>query len=144
MRSARLAIAILSLTFTYAAFGQTGGTITGLISDPAGAVVSNAPVEAKNTATGVVLSAATSATGNYVFGSLPAGAYEISVSAPGFKKFVRTGITVQTQRITRPIVSTAAVIQSMCAPPGPSQTSRFDAQVHARLEIWSGRSHLAL
>ena len=56
MRSARLAIALLSLTFTYAALGQTGGTITGLISDPAGAVVANAPVEAKNTATGVVLS----------------------------------------------------------------------------------------
>ena len=69
MRSAKLAIALLLLTFSYAAFGQTGGTITGLISDPAGAVVANAPVEAKNAATGVVVSAATSATGNYVLGS---------------------------------------------------------------------------
>ena len=46
MRSAKQAIALFSLTFAYAAFGQTGGTITGLISDPAGAVVPNAPVEA--------------------------------------------------------------------------------------------------
>ena len=101
MRSAKLAIALLLLTFTYAAFGQTGGTITGLISDPAGAVVPNAPVEAKNAATGVVASAATSATGNYVFGALPAGAYEMTVAVPGFKKFVRTGITVQQLQTTR-------------------------------------------
>src|SRR5438876_12118231 len=101
MRFARLAIALLSLTFTYTAFGQTGGTITGLISDPAGAVVPNAPVEAKNTATGVVLSAATSATGNYVFGGLPAGTYEINVNVPGFKKYSRTGVEVQQLQTTR-------------------------------------------
>ena len=101
MRSAKLAIALFSLTFTYAAFGQTGGTITGVISDPAGAVVPNAPVEAKNSATGVVVSAATSATGNYVLGDLPAGTYEISTSVPGFKKYVRTGVTVQQLQTTR-------------------------------------------
>src|SRR5512138_2246561 len=101
MRSVTLAIALLFLTLTYGAFGQTGGTITGLISDPAGAVVPNAPVEAKNTATGVVASAATSATGNYVFGALPAGTYEITATVSGFKKFVRTGITVQQLQTTR-------------------------------------------
>src|SRR5215467_5307956 len=99
MKFATLAIAVVSLA--YAAFGQTGGTITGLISDPAGAVIANAPVEAKNTATGVVLSAATSATGNYVIGSVPAGSYEISVAFTGFKKFTRTGITVQQLQTTR-------------------------------------------
>ena len=93
MKFATLAIAVVSLA--YAAFGQTGGTITGLISDPAGAVVANAPVEAKNTATGVVVSVATSATGNFTFGDLPAGTYEISVAVAGFKKYVRTGITVE-------------------------------------------------
>src|SRR5712691_966336 len=105
MRSAKLAIALLSLTFTYAAFGQTGGTITGLISDPAGAVVPNAPVEAKNTATGVVLSVATSATGNYFLGDLPAGTYELNVNLPGFKKYSRTGVIVQQLQTTRIDVS---------------------------------------
>ena len=102
MRFAKLAIALLFLlTFTHAAFGQTGGTITGLISDPAGAVVANAPVEAKNSATGVVVSAATSATGNYFLGDLPAGTYEVDATVPGFKKYVRTGITVQQLQTTR-------------------------------------------
>jgi hypothetical protein len=99
MKFATLAIAVAS--FAYAAFGQTGGTITGLISDPAGAVVANAPVEAKNMATGVVVSVATSATGNFTFGDLPAGTYEIDVAVPGFKKHVRTGITVEQLQTTR-------------------------------------------
>jgi hypothetical protein len=101
MRSTKLAVALLFLTFGYSAFGQTGGTITGLVSDPAGAVVANAAVEAKNTATGVVSTAATSSTGNYVLGDLPAGTYEIDVALPGFKKYVRTGIEVQQLQTTR-------------------------------------------
>jgi hypothetical protein len=37
---------------------QTGnGTITGVVSDPAGAVVANAPIDVKNTETGVVFHA---------------------------------------------------------------------------------------
>src|ERR1700687_4012321 len=102
MGSSRLAIALLFLlTFACTAFGQTGGTITGVISDPAGAVVANAPVEGKNAATGVVVSAATSATGNYFLGDLPAGTYEIGVNVPGFKKYVRTGVLVQQLQTTR-------------------------------------------
>jgi len=99
MRFATLAIAVFS--FAYAAFGQTGGTITGVISDPGGAVVPNAPVEVKNTATGVIATAATSATGNFTLNELPAGTYEISVAVTGFKKSVRTGITVQQLQTTR-------------------------------------------
>jgi hypothetical protein len=99
MRFATLAIAVFS--FAYAAFGQTGGTITGVISDPGGAVVPNAPIEVKNTATGVIATAATSATGNFTLNELPAGTYEISVAVTGFKKSVRTGITVQQLQTTR-------------------------------------------
>ena len=64
-------------------------------------MVPNAPVEAKNTATGVVSSAATSATGNYTLNELPAGTYEIDVAFSGFKKYVQTGITVQQLQTTR-------------------------------------------
>jgi hypothetical protein len=85
-----------------AAFGQTNlGTVTGTITDPAGAVVPNAPVEARNNATGAVYPAASSATGNYTISQLPLGAYDLSVTVPGFKKYVRTGITVEAYGIYR-------------------------------------------
>jgi hypothetical protein len=49
------------------------GTITGTISDPAGAVIANAAVEARNTETGAVYPVDGSATGNYTIAELPAG-----------------------------------------------------------------------
>src|SRR6185437_7095713 len=99
MRSTWLVIVLLFSAC--AAFGQTGGTITGVILDPAGAVVPNAPVEVKNVETGVALQAATSATGNYTLNELPAGTYEVNVTVTGFKKYTRTGITVQQLQTTR-------------------------------------------
>src|ERR1700733_16241393 len=83
------------------AFAQSNqGTITGTISDPAAAVVPGAQLEVKNTATGVVYRGGTSGTGNYVL-SVSAGTYEISVNAPGFKKFVESNVQVLVATDTR-------------------------------------------
>jgi hypothetical protein len=99
-----------------AAFAQTNlGTITGTITDPAGAVVPNAPVEAKSAATGAVYPAASSGTGNYTISQLPLGAYELSVIVAGFKKYVRTGITVEAYGIYRidPVLEVGAPTESV-------------------------------
>src|SRR5215471_7959940 len=94
MRSVLLAVCLLATVS--AAFGQSDrGTITGTVSDPAGAVVAGAAIEARNVATDAVYPVATSATGNYTIAQLPAGNYELSVTVMGFKKFVRTGLTVE-------------------------------------------------
>src|SRR5579883_179066 len=77
------------------------GTITGTVSDPAGAVIANAVVEAKNADTGTVFQAGTSATGNYTLAQMPAGTYELSVTVPGFKKSVRPGIIVNVAQTAR-------------------------------------------
>ncbi len=86
-----------------ATFAQSDrGTITGTISDPTGAMIPGAPIEAKNIETGAVYKTESSATGNYTIAQLPAGAYQVTVTASGFKQYVRTGITVlvaQTLRI---------------------------------------------
>ena len=42
------------------------GTITGTISDPAGAVVASAAIEARNVETGATYRVASTATGNYL------------------------------------------------------------------------------
>jgi hypothetical protein len=88
--------------FSLSAFAQGDrGTITGVISDPAGAVVANAAVEAKNAETGVVFQSASTATGNYTLGQLPIGTYEISVTVAGFKKYNRSGLPVQALQTLR-------------------------------------------
>src|SRR5262252_89579 len=91
----RVAIA-LSFLVVLGAFAQSDrGTITGTISDPAGAVIAAASIEAHNVATGAIYSAASSATGNYTIAQLPAGNYELVVSVPGFKRYVRAGLQVE-------------------------------------------------
>jgi hypothetical protein len=77
------------------------GTITGTISDPAGAVVANAAVEARNTETGAVYPVAASDTGNYTIVQLPSGNYELTVTVAGFKKYVRSGLIVQAAQTIR-------------------------------------------
>ena len=102
MRSTIIAICCL-LVVAGAAFAQSDrGTITGSVTDQAGAVIPNAAIEVTNINTGAVYQVQSSSTGNYTFGQLPAGQYQMSSSMPGFKQFVRTGITVlvaQTLRI---------------------------------------------
>jgi protocatechuate 3,4-dioxygenase beta subunit len=77
------------------------GTITGTIVDPAGAVIAGAPIEVKNADTGIVYDAASSATGNFTLVQVPAGKYEMSVTVPGFKKYVRQNITVEVAQTVR-------------------------------------------
>jgi len=90
-----LRVAVLFL-FAVSTFAQSDrGRITGTVSDPAGAVVAAAAIEAKNVATGAVYQAASSGTGNYTIAQLPAGAYQMSITVSGFKKFIRTGLVVE-------------------------------------------------
>jgi hypothetical protein len=89
-------LAAVAVMFALAIFAQSDrGTITGTISDPAGAVVASAAIEARNVATGSVSAVASSATGNYTIAQLPAGNYQLTITVPGFKKFVRPGLVVE-------------------------------------------------
>jgi len=70
-----------------AAMAQTvTGSITGLVTDPSGAVVAGAQVVAHNLATGVDSAATTDAAGLYHIEFLPIGRYELSVQASGFSR----------------------------------------------------------
>src|SRR5512142_3138601 len=100
MRSLLTAFALSFVVLTL--FAQTDrGTITGTIIDPAGAVVANAAIEARNTGTGAAYRVASSATGNYTIPNLPTGTYELSVTVPGFKKLVRAGLAIQAAQTVR-------------------------------------------
>ena len=100
MRSLKVVACLLA--FAWIALPQSDrGTITGTVADPAGAVVPNAGVEIRNVETGAVYQAGTSATGNYTLAQLPAGQYELSVTVPGFKKYVRKNVMVEVAQTYR-------------------------------------------
>src|SRR5580658_8327359 len=77
------------------AFGQVGNsTITGIVTDPAGAVVAGATVEVKNTDTGVVYSGVSTGAGNYTIPDLPVGTYAVTVAVKGFKTYNHTNLAL--------------------------------------------------
>jgi hypothetical protein len=63
---------------------QTSGDITGLVTDPSGAVVPNAKVALRDNTRGATQERRTSASGVYYFPLLMPGSYTVTVSAPGF------------------------------------------------------------
>src|SRR5262249_15655133 len=69
-------------------------TINGLLLDPGGAVAPNAKVEAVNQATQVKYSSTSDQSGLYSLPQIPVGRYDLSVTAPGFSRYVRKDIDV--------------------------------------------------
>jgi hypothetical protein len=77
---------LLLLLVPVAALAQTfRGGLNGSVSDPSGAVVPGAAVEAVNNATGVSYKSATSSGGEFLFQDLPVGTYTVKVSGSGFE-----------------------------------------------------------
>jgi outer membrane receptor protein involved in Fe transport len=113
------------LTFVFANFaaGQslTTGSITGRVTDPAGAVVPNAAVGLKNLDTGEEQSASTGGDGSYRFNLLKPGRYEVTVNVAGFAKVVQaTSVNVgQTADVSvvLEISKTAETIEVSAAAP---------------------------
>ncbi len=70
------------------------GTILGTIQDQQGAVIPNAEVSTRSLDTGAIRKTNADASGNYRVSSVPAGSYEVSATASGFKTEVRTGVIV--------------------------------------------------
>ncbi|HLH42960.1 MAG TPA: carboxypeptidase regulatory-like domain-containing protein [Bryobacteraceae bacterium] len=99
----RLFFLVVSLVMVSAALlGQAAnGTITGIVSDPAGAVVANASVEVRNTDTGVVYPTVTTASGEYTVTQLPVGPYQVTVRVMGFKTYTHSNIQVTAASIIR-------------------------------------------
>jgi Carboxypeptidase regulatory-like domain/TonB dependent receptor len=81
---------------------QTVSTeILGLVTDSSGAVIPAATVKITRLATGDVRTAATNASGNYVFPVLEIGEYEVTCSASGFKTEVVHHVTIELQQQAR-------------------------------------------
>jgi hypothetical protein len=80
---------------------QDTASITGTVTDPSGAAVTNAQVTLISTEHGINRTTTTNGSGDYLFASLPIGAYDLTVSDPGFKKYDAKGIILRVAEKTR-------------------------------------------
>ncbi len=100
-RSSVTILAICLLAAITAGAQSFTGSILGSVQDSSGAVTPGAAVVITNTGTNAVITARTDASGYYAAPLLPPGQYSVQVELPGFKKFVREGITLQVQQQAR-------------------------------------------
>jgi hypothetical protein len=75
----------------------TAGAIDGTVTDPSGGIIPGATITATNMDTTIAVKTTTDPAGNYVISPLHVGRYSILVEAPGFKKSLRSDITLNVQ-----------------------------------------------
>src|SRR5215510_567028 len=105
-RSALLAlVSVLSLgllAMPRAAYAQVlYGSLTGNVTDPTGAIVAGAKVEALNVGTGVSTSVVTDERGAYLFSNLQAGVYKVTVTAQSFKALAQENVRIDANATRR-------------------------------------------
>lgn len=70
------------------------GTVQGTVTDATGAIIPQASVTAVNIATGVETNRQTTGAGLYVLSPLPAGEYNVRVTASGFQTLIKQHVVV--------------------------------------------------
>jgi hypothetical protein len=91
------------------------GTLVGTVPDASGAAVSGAAVTVTNRGTGQALEVKSDDTGAFTFGNVQPGAYDLKVTANGFRTFLEQNIVITTNTVRRVEVKLAvgAVTESV-------------------------------
>src|SRR5687767_14259384 len=88
--------ATLLLAGALSVLAQSGtGTISGTVTDAQDAIIAGAEITIRNTATNAVFRTASNESGNFTSPGMPVAEYEVTGQRPGFKRAVRSGITLQ-------------------------------------------------
>ena len=91
-----LSLGLLVLTFPgVSAYCQTSASLVGTVKDSSGATVANAQVTVANTDRGITRHTTSNADGEFAVPALSPGKYDLSVAAPGFKKFEARGVALE-------------------------------------------------
>ena len=89
---------LLGLVFSVLLHAQsTNASLTGRITDPKKAVITQATVTVINTGTGIRYRGLTNETGEYYVSNLPPGRYRIEVEKLGFKAVIQSGVRLHVQ-----------------------------------------------
>lgn len=84
----------LCALFSSACFAQYRASISGVVTDPQGAVIPGASLSLTDTTTNATSNAKSDGHGNYTFNALPANTFTLVVTANGFATRTLTGITI--------------------------------------------------
>ena len=103
MTCARIIAAIIltSLLTPAWAYAQATGQINGSVADSSGALLPGVTIEATNTATGAIRTAATGTDGLYTIPLLPPGDYTVKATLQGFRAAQRDGVRVTVTETAR-------------------------------------------
>jgi hypothetical protein len=105
-KSSLLILAIASLLLVaLPSRAATGGSITGVVSDPNGALIAGGILRLINTAQQTTYRAVSDREGHYNFPNLPVGKYDLDIAAPGFSPQKKTNLTIDTDSALRVDVS---------------------------------------
>jgi len=89
---------VLTILCSAMALGQsTYGSVSGSVTDPSGAAVSDADVTLTNTGTSEKHTQKTSDQGTYAFVNVIPGGYRMDIEKAGFKRFSQPNVVVQVQ-----------------------------------------------
>jgi len=103
----RWALTALTVLLAFALAGVVGlaqstqGTILGTVKDAKGAAVTGAMVTLTNTDEGTVRTAHTNGSGEYAFSDAKAAHYSLTIEAPGFEKWLTSGVVLEVRQQLR-------------------------------------------
>ena len=141
---ARLALLCVGLVLAgRCACGQTAvdGAIRGVVRDAAGGVVADATVRVDDGADGIHLVALTQKSGEFVLLRVPAGVYEMTVEASGFRQMEQEvdvalgGVAVVEARLLGPGVTTVVTVNGEEESASAALTSSVTPQEMERLPV---------
>jgi len=89
------------LALSLSGFAQTVGQVTGLVTDPSGAIIVGAKVTITNSQTNVARTTTTNSAGDYAFPALQPGLYNMRAEMQGFRGESREGLELQVEQIAR-------------------------------------------
>jgi hypothetical protein len=89
-----IACAVIAALATPAVAQSIFGTLTGVVSDQAQAVIPGAKVTLTDSASGGVRNTVTNSEGYFTFAAVPVGSYSVLVEAAGFKQFRLENVTL--------------------------------------------------
>lgn len=94
-------VAFVPVLLRAGAFAQDNASLTGTVRDPANLAVVRAEVAVRNTANGLVRELKTNSSGEYLAPALPPGEYDITVTAPGFRRYEAQNVTLRVAQKAR-------------------------------------------